>query len=101
MNHHPISFIKMIDKSTPLLLVAHSHNDKLSLEFSFYRTSKNDSLEKYLVAKINEAYIINRNVLFPHSINNNHLQPEESITIIYRDITYNHIMSGTSGYSIC
>ncbi|MCW2258121.1 type VI secretion system Hcp family effector [Providencia alcalifaciens] len=101
MNHHPISFVKMTDKSTPLLLVANSHNEKLSLEFSFYRTSKNGSLEKYLVAKINEVYIINRNVLFPHSIKNNHLQPEESITIIYRDIPYNHIMAGISGYSIC
>ncbi|MEY1197068.1 Hcp family type VI secretion system effector [Providencia rettgeri] len=101
MNHHPINFVKMVDKSTPLLLVANSNNEKLNLEFSFYRTSKNGTLEKYLVAKINEAYIINRNVLFPHSINHNHLQPEESISIIYRDITYNHITAGTSGYSIC
>lgn len=100
MTHHPINFVKLIDKSTPLLLVANSRNEKLTLEFTFYRTSKNGLLEKYLVVKINEAYIVNRNVRVPHSINHNHLQPEESISVIYRDVTYNSIIAGTSGYSI-
>ncbi|HGY1114749.1 Hcp family type VI secretion system effector [Providencia rettgeri] len=101
MTHHPIDFIKMIDKSTPLLLVANSNNEKLQLELSIYKTTTNGTMEKYLVVKINEAYIINRNVRIPHSINSNDMQPEESFSIIYRDITYNHITAGTSGYSIC
>ncbi|MEX0423207.1 Hcp family type VI secretion system effector [Providencia rettgeri] len=100
MTHHPINLIKMIDKATPLLLVANANNEKLNLEISFYKTSKNGSLEKYLVVKINEAYIINRNVRVPHSINSNSIQPEESLSIKYRDITYSHITAGTSGYSI-
>ncbi|MEQ5319883.1 type VI secretion system tube protein TssD [Providencia rettgeri] len=81
--------------------MANSNNEKLQLELSIYKTTTNGTIEKYLVVKINEAYIINRNVRIPHSINSNDMQPEESFSIIYRDITYNHITAGTSGYSIC
>lgn len=100
MTHHPIDLIKMIDKSTPLILLANTDNEKLKLELSFYKTATNGSMEKYLVVKINEAYIINRNIRVPHSVNSNEMQPEESFSIIYRDITYSHITAGTSGYSI-
>ncbi|EHZ6872459.1 type VI secretion system tube protein Hcp, partial [Providencia rettgeri] len=54
MTHHPVDFIKMIDKSTPLLLVANSNNEKLQLELSIYKTTTNGTIEKYLVVKINE-----------------------------------------------
>ncbi|EIS70393.1 type VI secretion system effector, Hcp1 family protein, partial [Yersinia pestis PY-66] len=47
VSHHPISFIKPIDKSSPLLGVAISENELLDAVFDFYRTNSAGALELY------------------------------------------------------
>lgn len=100
VSHHPIEFIKNIDKSSPLLLVAISNNEVLKLTFDFYRTSQHGKNEKYYTIVLNQASIVDYSTRYPHSINSNSSQPEESVLVQYRDITCSHHIAGTSGYSI-
>lgn len=90
----------MIDKSSPLLLVAVSNNEILSLVFDYYRTAQNGGIEKYFTVKLNEASIIDYSHQCPNNILRNDIDPEEQLTVRYRDITTSQIMAGTSGYSI-
>ncbi|MEX0446133.1 type VI secretion system tube protein TssD [Xenorhabdus sp. SGI246] len=62
--HHPLEFIKLIDKSSPLLGMAISDNEKLE------------------------------------GITHNDRQPQEIISIIYKDIVWKNHAENTSGYSI-
>ncbi|MDR0219626.1 MAG: Hcp family type VI secretion system effector [Enterobacteriaceae bacterium] len=99
VNHRPVSFIKPIDKSSPLLGIAISNNEELELEFFFYRTSNSGGNELYYSVKLQKATIERFNVCYPHSINHNEHQPEEMISIKYASITWQHHVAGTSGYS--
>lgn len=100
VNHGPVSFIKPIDKSSPLWGVAISHNEHLNIKFFFYRTSSSGAQELYYSIRLGKASIIRINVAYPHTIDHASQQPEERITLKYRDITWEHHIAGTSGYSI-
>ncbi|NIH17164.1 Hcp family type VI secretion system effector [Morganella morganii] len=100
INHLPVDFIKQIDKSSPLILSAISNNEILKLQFDFYRTSQEGRQDKYYSILIQGAQIINFSTRYPHSLTHNMSQPEELISVNYRDITCTHHMAGTSGYSI-
>ncbi|MDC9603619.1 Hcp family type VI secretion system effector [Xenorhabdus griffiniae] len=99
VNHRPVSFIKPIDKSSPLLGVAISENEELEIEFFFYRTSMNGGNELYYSVKLIKAFIERMNVNYPHSINHDNHQPEEMVSINYASITWQHHTAGTSGYT--
>lgn len=100
LSHHPIDFVKLIDKSSPLILIAITNNERLTLTFDFFRISQHGGPEKYYTIRLNEASIINYATRSPNNILRNDIQPEEYISVKYRDITTSHIMAGTSGYSI-
>ncbi|MQL49018.1 type VI secretion system tube protein Hcp [Photorhabdus khanii] len=100
VTHHPIDFIKPVDKSSPLLLIAISNNEELTLEFDFYRTSQSGIQEKYYSILLTGASIVDYSKRYPHSINHAGAQPEELLSVIYANITERHHVAGTSGYSI-
>lgn len=100
LSHQPVEFTKLIDKSSPLLLIAVSNNEILNLVFDYYRTAQNGGIEKYFTVKLNEASIVDYSHQCPNNILRNDIEPEERVTIRYRDITTAQIMAGTSGYSI-
>ncbi|WP_380180226.1 Hcp family type VI secretion system effector [Kalamiella sp. sgz302252] len=100
VNHGPVSFVKPIDKSSPLLGIAISDNECLELEFLFYRTSSSGINELYYSVKLTKAYIYRINIIIPHAIDHSSKQPEEMITVKYQSISWSHRTAGTSGYSI-
>ncbi|EIR04129.1 type VI secretion system effector, Hcp1 family protein [Yersinia pestis PY-32] len=100
VSHHPISFIKPIDKSSPLLGVAISENELLDAVFDFYRTNSAGALELYYTISITGATISDISTSHSHSITHNGSQPQETISLKYKSITWNHNVAGTSGYSI-
>ncbi|MCE1649568.1 type VI secretion system tube protein Hcp, partial [Enterobacter hormaechei] len=99
-NHSPIVFIKPQDKSSPLLMMAISDNETLNLKFDFYRTAQSGSQELYYSIECREATIIELSPNYPHSVNHAEAQPEEIVSIKYKDIICRHHMAGTSGYSV-
>ncbi|PHM60503.1 hypothetical protein Xsto_03934 [Xenorhabdus stockiae] len=100
VSHHPIQFIKPIDKSSPLLAMSIDSNESLDGSFIFYRTSPAGSLELFYEVKFTEATISDISCTYPNSINSNELMPYEKIYLKYKSITWNHITAGTSAYSI-
>ncbi|APG51730.1 TPA: Hcp family type VI secretion system effector [Providencia stuartii] len=98
INFQPVTLIKLLDKSSPLLANAIANNETLEMTFNFYRTSQTGSQEKYYTITLREASIINLESDYPHSSNNNEQLPEETLTVKYKDIIFQHVMAGTSGY---
>ncbi|MEW7311305.1 Hcp family type VI secretion system effector [Buttiauxella gaviniae] len=100
VNHGPLSFVKFIDKSSPLLGVAISNNEELELKFDMYRASSSGSQELYYSITVRKAYLNGVSIIYPHTIDHSGNQPEEMISLNYETITWEHHAAGTSGYSI-
>lgn len=100
LSHHPVSITKYIDKSTPLLMVAITNNEIINCDISYFRTSSNGSQEKYMEIKLTNASIINYSQVNANTITENETLPSETILLSYESITCNHLIAGTSGYSI-
>lgn len=98
--HHPVLFIKPIDKSSPLLGVAISNNEVLDADFGFFRINQFGKLEKYFEIKLRNATIVDFTQSSPDSSNELSIVSHEKILLRYESITWNHICAGTSGYSI-
>ncbi|CAQ83558.1 conserved hypothetical protein [Photorhabdus asymbiotica] len=91
---------KPVDKSTPLLGVAISNNELMDCFIDFYRTSSNGGLELYFKLKLIGVQILEYSVIHPNSLDHNDQQPQETLSLKYKSITWNHVIAGTSGYSI-
>lgn len=100
VSHHPVVFTKPIDKSSPLLGVAISSNESLEVLFEFYRTNASGAQELYFTILLTDATISDISGSHPHSSTHSGAQPQETISLKYKSITWNHIIAGTSGYSI-
>ena len=100
VNFQPLDIRKPIDKSSPLLAQALTSNEILTCNFSFYRTGMNGSMELYYKIKLTEAAIVCLNCFYPNSVTHNDSQPEESLSIRFKSVTWEHVMAGTSSYSI-
>lgn len=98
--HHPVFFVKPIDKSSPLLGVALSHNELLEAEFGFYRINQFGKLERYFEIKLTKSTIVDFTQSFPEISNNSNIVSHEKNLLRYESIIWNHILAGTSGYSI-
>ncbi|TQI79067.1 hypothetical protein FHU10_0870 [Serratia fonticola] len=100
IKHLPVSFIKLIDKSSPLIGMAITNNERIDLFFDFYRTSSTGVQEIYYSVEVRGASIERHSIRSPHALDNPDKEPEEMISVVYRDITWKHLTAGTSGYSI-
>lgn len=89
-NLQALSFTKLIDKSSPLLTTAITNNEKLALEFNFYRTSRYGTWEKYYSIELRGASLTNINV----NVSNNNLDTEV-ITVRYDYILSKHLTAST------
>jgi type VI protein secretion system component Hcp len=99
-HHHPVSFIKPIDKSSPLLAMAIDGNELLEARFMHYRTSPMGQLEFFYEIKLTGATIVDLAYNYPHSIDDNGAIPHEVVMLDYKSISCQHIAAGTSGYGI-
>ncbi|MBB1528894.1 Hcp family type VI secretion system effector [Pectobacterium carotovorum] len=97
---HPVEIVKLIDKSSPLLGVSTSSNEKLSANFFLYRINAAGQLELFYVIKLTDARIVDISCSYPHSINDNDVMPYEKVLLKYASISWEHKVAGTSGYSI-
>lgn len=97
---HPIEVHKPVDKSTPLLAQAINDNEKMDCTFSLYRTAQTGGNELYFRITLTEATLCDIRLHCPNSVTHNDAQPYESISFKYASVTWEHVMAGTSAYSI-
>lgn len=98
--HQPVSVTKTIDKSSPFLGVAIANNEKLQCNFDILRINKTGMSEKYYSIELRDAYLIDVALNFPHSVDHNGAEAEETLILIFNSITWHHHQAGTSGYSL-
>lgn len=96
--HGPLSFTKPIDRTTPLLAAALCSGERMEkCEFIFYRTSASGVQEAYFKIILEDAVPANSSLVSPDSQTAGNLVAKESISLTYRKITWEHLISGTSG----
>lgn len=100
VNHHNVSIIKPIDKSSPLLAKAISENESLSCTFDFYRTDRTGCNERYYQIKLADAHIAEIDLHVPHNIHHEGEEVQERISFTYKSISWEHCVAGTSTYSL-
>ncbi len=100
VNHQALTFKKPIDKSSPLLAFAISNNERMDAIFNMYRTDKAGIQSLFYRIKLIKATIADISLVSPNSVTHNDAQPIESISLKYESITWEHVSSGTSGYSL-
>ncbi|RON47774.1 Hcp family type VI secretion system effector [Pseudomonas frederiksbergensis] len=97
--HMPIMITKNIDKSSPLLASALHAQEEIECIINLYRTAPTGGQDKYYSIQLSGARIAHITLQVPHSIHMNDAQPQEMVSIRYRDISWTHIQAGTSAYS--
>lgn len=90
INLQGLSFSKLIDKSTPLLMKGITDNEKFLLEFSYYRITPFGKWEKYYSIELRGASLAS---IRTH-ISNNDLDTEV-IEVRYDYILCKHLMANT------
>ncbi|KAA0985723.1 Hcp family type VI secretion system effector [Pseudomonas sp. ANT_J28] len=97
--HMPIAITKNIDKSSPLLASALAECEEVECKIDFYRTAPAGGQDKYYSVKITGGRIANVTLQIPHAIHMSDTEPQELVSIRYRDISWTHIQAGASAYS--
>ncbi|TWD52812.1 Hcp family type VI secretion system effector [Pseudomonas sp. SJZ131] len=97
--HMPIIITKNIDKASPLLATALHEQEEVDCTINLYRTSPAGGQDKYYAIKLTGARIAHITLQVPHALHMNEAQPQEVVSIRYRDISWTHIQAGTSAYS--
>ncbi|MNP38065.1 Major exported protein [compost metagenome] len=97
--HMPIMITKGIDKSSPLLASALHEGEEVDCKINFYRTSSVGGQERYYSIHLSGARIAHISLQVPHAIRMNDAEPQELVSIRYRDIAWAHVPGATSAYS--
>ncbi|MGY1448816.1 MULTISPECIES: Hcp family type VI secretion system effector [Pseudomonas] len=97
--HMPIVITKGIDKASPLLASALHEREEVECTINLYRTTPTGGQEKYYSIHLAGARIAHISQQVPHAIHMNDAEPQERVSIRYRDITWVHIPGGTSAQS--
>ncbi|MBF7994897.1 MULTISPECIES: Hcp family type VI secretion system effector [Rahnella] len=100
VNHHEVTILKPIDKSSPLLGKAITDNEILTCDLELYRTNKVGMGECYYKVKLTGARITNIDFIVPHSILESEAEAQERVSFSYETITWEHCIAGTSAYSL-
>lgn len=90
INLQGLNFTKLIDKSSPLLTTAIANNEKLALEFNFYRINRYGKWEKYYSIELRGASLTFINV----NVSNNNLDTEV-VSVRYDYILCKHLTANT------
>ncbi|EGH5372981.1 type VI secretion system tube protein Hcp, partial [Escherichia coli] len=85
-----ITFCKLIDKSTPLLINSINNNEQLFMEFDFYRINRFGRWEKYYYIQLRGAFLS----AIHHQIIQNQMDTE-TITVSYEFILCQHLIANT------
>ncbi len=98
--HKPFKFTAALNKATPLLYNALASGEMLTrVELKWYRTSVEGKQEHFFSTILEDATIIDINCKMPHCQDPDNADFTQLIdtSLSYRKITWEHVVSGTSG----
>lgn len=92
-SHQPLSIVKLLDKSSPLLFEASNKGETLtSVELKVYRTSYMGKQEHFYTIALEDA------VISSLSASSNGSEPVEYLNFSYRKIELRHEIASTSSF---
>ncbi len=99
--HKPVTIIKRVDKSSPVLFKGLCRNEKIdSAKFWFFRPSPTGSGEeqKYMTVELSNAYISSINLVSEDATRSKVEQPTamEEVQIVFQDITVTYEDGGVT-----
>lgn len=97
--HLPIVITKAIDKSSPLLANALHEGEEVECVLNLYRVASAGGQERYYSIHLTGARIAHISQQVPHAIHMNNAEPQELVSIRYREIAWAHVPGATSAYS--
>ena len=97
--HRPIMITKAIDKSSPLLASALHEREEVECIINLYRTASAGGQERYYSIHLTGSRIAHISQQVPHAIRMNDAEPQELVSIRYREIAWAHVPGATSAYS--
>jgi len=101
-SHFPLFITKFIDTSTPMLAMAFAKQEHLDCTLKFYRTNENGFNENFFTIELKQAVISSMSSNLPNLLvkDADHAMIEmyEVIGFSYKEITWQHNLTGTSGY---
>ena len=97
--HRPIMITKAVDKSSPLLASALHEREEVECIINLYRTASAGGQERYYSIHLTGARIAHISQQVPHAIRMNDAEPQELVSIRYREIAWAHVPGATSAYS--
>ncbi len=95
--HHPLTIVKAIDKSSPLLYMALTTGEHLkSVELKWYQINEKGQEENYFITALEDAIIVSmkswkKNTLDPAF---SHLGDMEDVSFTYRKIMWRWVKDG-------
>jgi type VI secretion system secreted protein Hcp len=97
--HMPASFVKYVDKSSPLLLTAITSGEVLQIKADLYRTSTAGKQEKYYTVTFTDAILVDLRCYTPEALDprNANYRDMEEVGFTYRAVAVTHEKAGTSG----
>ncbi|SHO57646.1 Hcp family type VI secretion system effector [Vibrio quintilis] len=96
--HTPLHITKNIDKASPLLATAFAKQEHLDCTINFYRTNEQGYNEKFYSIELKKALISSLNFSLPHTVHSHGDEMYEELELSYKEIIWNHNVSGTMGY---
>lgn len=97
--YDPIRIQKVIDKSSPLLLKAFTHNEKIEGTFRFYRQNPEDgATEQFYTVEISNARIIGvaQFVNQTYRTETANDPPLEEVSFLFQNVTWTYTDGGVS-----
>lgn len=98
--HKPFTFTVSLNKAVPLMYNALASGELLPrVEVKWYRTSMEGKQEHFFSTIIEDAIIVDLDLTMPHclDVNNANFTQLLNVSLSYRKITWEHVVSGTSG----
>ncbi|UVJ44006.1 Hcp family type VI secretion system effector [Pseudomonas sp. LS1212] len=98
--HTPLVVTKGIDKSSPLINIALSTGEPLTLcRLEFYRTAAPGAQELFYSMELHDAVIVHAQLVLPNCLDadNAEFTLMEVVHFAYRKITWVHEVCGTTG----
>jgi len=96
--HQPSSFIKPLDKASPLLWQALATGENLEIEINFWRTSIAGQQEHYYTIKYTDAVLVEGKTMLPdvNDDDNSSRGDLDEFSFSYRKVEWTHEKAGTS-----
>ena len=97
--HQPMKITKVFDKCSPLLYTALTTGENLTCTIEWWRTAASGMQEHYYTIKLYKAMIVDIKGYMPNCQDPGvaHFTHLEDVSFSYKDISWTHEVSGTSG----